>query len=71
MSGKTSAAAKNKYYAANYDSIRVFVPKGQKDIIRIKIKDTDANISMNEFICRATYNALGLDYDEAINKHKE
>lgn len=31
--GKAATRAKNKYNAANYDSLRIVVPKGQKQAI--------------------------------------
>ena len=33
--GKSSTRAKNKYNAANYDSLRIVVPKGRKNEIEI------------------------------------
>lgn len=32
--GKSSTRAKNKYNAANYDSLRIVIPKGRKQTVR-------------------------------------
>ena len=32
--GKASTRAKNKYNAANYDSLRIVIPKGRKQTVR-------------------------------------
>ena len=63
MSSKTSTASKNKFYAAKYDSLRVFVPKGEKHRIQMLIKEKYGDLSMNRFVCRAIYSALGLEYE--------
>ncbi len=64
MGGKTSTAVKNKFYASRYDTIRFFVPKGQKErLIRLMNEKYEENpISLNEFVCSAIYAALDLDY---------
>lgn len=49
--GKASTRAKNKYNADNYDSLRIVVPKGKKDII--KAHATQQGESLNGFVNRA------------------
>lgn len=56
--GKASTRAKNKYNAANYDNLRIVVPKGKKD--KIKAFAEDNGESLNGFVNRAI--------DEAMNK---
>ena len=36
--GKAATRAKNKYNAANYDSLRIVVPKGQKQAVEAHAK---------------------------------
>lgn len=49
--GKASTRAKNRYNAANYDNLRITVPKGKKEIIR---QHANANgESINAFVNRA------------------
>lgn len=49
--GKASTRAKNKYNADNYDSLRIVVPKGKKDII--KAHASEQGESLNGFVNRA------------------
>ena len=49
--GKSSTRAKNKYNAANYDNLRIIVPKGQKEII--KAHADSKGESINGFVNRA------------------
>lgn len=46
--GKAATQAKNKYNAANYDRISVFVPKGKKEEYRKKAEESGK--SLNQFI---------------------
>lgn len=48
--GKTSAAVKNRWNAANYDRLAVMVPKGDKD--KIKAKAESQGESINSYINR-------------------
>ena len=43
--GKSSTKAKNKYNAANYDSLRIVVPKGQKAAIEAYVKEHGESIN--------------------------
>ena len=54
--GKASTRAKNKYNAANYDSLRIVVPKGKKD--QIKAYAESKNESLNGFVNSAIDEAM-------------
>lgn len=54
--GKASTRAKNKYNAANYDSLRIVVPKGKKD--KIKAHAESKGESINGFVNRAIDEAM-------------
>lgn len=54
--GKASTRAKNKYNAANYDSLRIVVPKGKKD--KIKAYAESKGESINGFVNRAIDEAM-------------
>ena len=45
-----TTAYKNKYNSCHYDRINLFVPKGEKD--RLKLMAAAQGISLNEYICR-------------------
>ena len=57
MSGKTSAAAKNKYIAKAYDRINFVMPKGRKSEIQEAAKAE--GISASEWINKAICEKLG------------
>lgn len=54
--GKASTKAKNKYNAANYDSLRIVVPKGKKAII--KSYADSIGESINGFVNKAIDKAM-------------
>ena len=54
--GKEATRAKNKYNAANYDSLRIVVPKGKKEIIRKYA--TNKGKSINGFVNEAIDKAM-------------
>ncbi len=54
--GKASTRAKNKYNTANYDNLRIIVPKGKKDIIREYAARKGESI--NGFVNRAIDEAM-------------
>ena len=54
--GKSSTRAKNKYNAANYDSLRIVVPKGKKEIIKAYAESK--NESINGLVNRAIDEAM-------------
>lgn len=53
--GKSTTRAKNKYNAANYDSLRIVVPKGKKQVIKdyAESKGKSINGFVNEAIDKA------------------
>ena len=55
MAGTSATKAKNKYNAANYDSLRIVVPKGKKETIRqyAASKGKSINSFVNEAIDEA------------------
>ena len=57
--GKASTRAKNKYNAANYDSLRIVTPKGKKDLIRAHADQCGESI--NAFVNRAIDEAMERD----------
>ena len=52
--------AKNKYNRKAYDRINVMVPRGDRAVI--KSVAYDYGMSMNEFISRLVYRAIGRKY---------
>lgn len=46
---KASTIAKNKYNSINYDSLRIIVPKGKKEKIKVAAKSAGYN-SINSFV---------------------
>lgn len=54
--GKPSTKAKNKYNAANYDSLRIVVPKGKK--AKIKAYADSKGESINGFVNKAIDKAM-------------
>lgn len=58
MAGTSATKAKNKYNAANYDSLRIVVPKGKKETIRqyADSKGKSINGFVNEAIDKAMEN---------------
>lgn len=60
--GKSSTRAKNKYNANNYDSLRIVVPKGQKEIINAHAQSRGE--SLNGFVKRAINETMERDGEE-------
>ena len=60
--GKSSTKAKNKYNAANYDSLRIVVPKGQKAVIEAYVKEHGESI--NGFVNALLRERLGMTEEE-------
>lgn len=56
--GKAATRAKNKYNAANYDSLRIVVPKGQKATVEAAAKE--AGESINLYTQKALLTRMGL-----------
>ena len=61
--GKASTKAKNKYNAANYDSLRIVIPKGRKELVE-EYAATCPEKSINGLVNALLRNALGLTEDE-------
>lgn len=57
--GKASTKAKNKYNAANYDSLRIIVPKGKKEVIKAHAEAKGESI--NGFVNRAIEETIQRD----------
>ena len=57
--GKAATRAKNKYNAQNYDSLRIVVPKGQKE--EFQAHASDMGESLNGFVNRAIAETLERD----------
>lgn len=57
--GKAATKAKNKYNAANYDSLRIITPKGDKDIIKAHAQQHGESI--NGFVNRAIRETMQRD----------
>ena len=60
--GKASTRAKNKYNAANYDSLRIVVPKGRKADIEAFAKEQGE--SVNGLVNGLLRNAMGLTEED-------
>jgi len=60
--GKSSTKAKNKYNAANYDNLRIVVPKGKKELIKTHAESQGESI--NGFVNRAIEETIKHDIDK-------
>lgn len=60
--GKASTRAKNKYNAANYDSLRIIVPKGKKELIKAHAEANSESI--NGFVNRAIEETIQRDNEK-------
>lgn len=59
MSGKTSAAVKNRYNCKAYDRIAVVVPKGRKAIIQAAAEKS--GLSLSAYIVKAIERQMSAD----------
>ena len=59
MSGKTSAAVKNRYNNKAYDRIAVVVPKGRKGIIQAAAERS--GLSLNAYIVKSIERQMSND----------
>lgn len=57
LNGKASTRAKNKYNAANYDNLRIVVPKGRKEEIEAFARARGE--SVNGLVNALLRNAMG------------
>lgn len=53
---------KNKYNAENYDSLRIVVPKGKKDVLKAHAQSKGE--SLNSFVNRAIDETVERDNDK-------
>lgn len=60
--GKATTRAKNKYNAANYDSLRIVVPKGQKQAVEAHAKAKGE--SVNGLVNALLRKDMGLSEEE-------
>lgn len=60
--GKASTRAKNKYNAANYDSLRIVIPKGRKQAVEAHARDRGE--SVNGLVNALIRADMGLSEDE-------
>ena len=58
--GRTSSVVKDRYNAKAYDEIKLRVPKGQKEVIKIHAEKYDGG-SVNAFIQRAISETMERD----------
>ena len=63
--GKAATRAKNKYNSQNYDSLRIVVPKGQKE--ELQAHAANFGESLNGFVNRAVQETLERDKIKATN----
>ncbi|MEK5415184.1 transcriptional regulator [Paenibacillus sp. FSL L8-0708] len=57
IKGKASTRAKNKYNAANYDQVKIWVKKGERE--KIDIEAEKFGMSRNAFILEAIEEKIG------------
>lgn len=62
MTGKASTRAKNKYNAANYDNLRIVIPKGRKQAVEAHAKQRGE--SVNGLVNALLRADMGLSDDE-------
>ena len=62
MNGKSSTRAKNIYNSENYDSLRIVVPKGRKQTIEGRAKETGE--SVNGLVNRLIREDIGISEEE-------
>ena len=67
--GKAATRAKNKYNSQNYDSLRIVVPKGQKE--ELQTHAVSIGESLNGFVNRAISEALERDKNKITNSANE
>lgn len=60
--GKASTRAKNKYNAANYDSLRIVIPKGRKQTVEAHARERGE--SVNGLVNALLRADLGLSEDD-------
>jgi len=63
--GKSATRAKNKYNSQNYDSLRIVVPKGQKE--ELQAHAVTMGESLNAFVNRSIKEALERDKNKTTH----
>ena len=63
IKGKASTKAKNKYNAANYDSLRIVIPKGNKELVE-QYAASCPEKSVNGLVNALLRHAMGMTEDE-------
>ncbi len=61
--GKKSTATKNAWNAKNYDQVRLIVPKGRKEELKVHAEQ-HGDKSLNSFITRAIDETIERDKDK-------
>ena len=59
---KAQQKAANKYMKNHYDRVNLFVPKGQRDLLRAHAQEQGE--SLNAFVCRAIREAMDRDIEK-------
>ena len=67
--GKASTRAKNKYNAANYDSLRIVIPKGRKQTVRAHADGK--GVSIIGLVNTLLRNDIGMSEEEWKNPTEE
>lgn len=68
--GKKATQYKNKYNSANYDSLRIVVPKGHKATVQAAAEQEGESI--NGYVNKAVLGRMGLEeWPEAASDTKE
>ena len=62
--GKASTRAKNKYNAANYDSLRIVVPKGRKADIEAYVNSNTNASSINGLVNNLLREVMNMTEEE-------
>ena len=62
---KTSSEAKNRWNAANYDSYRVQLPKGQKALLKAACEKN--GVSMNSVFTEAAEKYIKMNAEESLS----
>ena len=68
MSGKTSTEAKNRWNKKTYDRVLLVIPKGRKEVLEQRAKETGQ--SVNGYLNRLIQTDLGLS-DEAWKRAED
>lgn len=67
--GTSATRAKNKYNRMHYDRLAIFVPKGDRDLIKCVVRKR--GMSTNEFVTRLIYREIGRHTCTSFNSWKK